>query len=226
MSERSSIFDMIGPVMVGPSSSHTAGCARLARVARLLLGVTPRRATITFYNSFAHTYQGHGSDRAVVGGLLGYKADDLRIREALTAASKAELQYKFKTAANALNHHPNTVRFALEDNNQHPLQILGVSTGGGKIQIQEINGYNTNFTAALPTLVLLSYDVRGNIAFIAALLSYEGCNIATMTVTRKAKNDTACLVIEMDSPLPPPALAYLKRSSRIIQAISLPSLYD
>lgn len=225
MSERSSVFDMIGPVMIGPSSSHTAGCTRLARAARLLLNTPPQWASITFYNSFAQTYQGHRSDRAVVGGLLNYKVDDLRIRKALDYAKTQGLHYEFKTVPHALNYHPNTVHFELKGNKNSAVQMLGVSTGGGKICIQAINGFSTYFTAALPSLVIFSYDIKGNIAFIASLMAHEGCNIATMTVARKAKNDNTCLVIEMDSPLPAAALNYLQNCTWIQQAIPLQNLY-
>ena len=224
MAERS-VFDMIGPIMIGPSSSHTAGCARLARTARLLLCGPPTFATITFYNSFAHTYQGHGSDCAVIGGLLGYKADDLRIREALNQSSKEGLSYYFKTAEHALHYHPNTVQFVIE-NKENKIQMLGVSSGGGKILIQEINDFSTNFSASLPTLVLFSSDVRGVIAYVSSVLSEASCNIATMTVDRRARNNDTCFVVEMDHSPPEKILAKLEKSARITQSILLPSICE
>src|SRR5690606_15488750 len=114
MAEKSSVFDMIGPVMIGPSSSHTAGVVRIGRVARRLLGGMPERADIIFYNSFARTYEGHGSDRAIIAGLLDFKTDDKRIKEALTLAPQEGLQYTFKSVGNASTLHPNTIRLTLQ----------------------------------------------------------------------------------------------------------------
>ena len=221
MAGSNSIFDMVGPVIIGPSSSHTAGCARIGRIARLLFSQAPEHADITFYNSFAHTYQGHGSDLAVIGGILDYPVDDLRIREAFKHAQEAGLKWKFKTAKNALNHHSNTVRIVLDKKSCAPLEMIGISTGGGKICIQEVNGFEVNFTGSLPTLVLFSYDKKGHISFITQLLSHADCNIATMTVARKAKSAPTCIIIELDSVLPEHTLTYLRSCDSTENAIFL-----
>lgn len=200
---------MIGPVMIGPSSSHTAGVVRIGKVAHLLLGGSPSSAEITFYNSFARTYEGHGSDRAVVAGLLGMETDDERIREAFKAAAEAGLKMEFKAVNNASALHPNAVRIKAR-RGERELSMLGISRGGGLISVLEIDGYRCNFTAQRHTLVVEADDVKGSIAFIATVLSNDAANIATMTVDRKAKNQSARLVIEMDSELRPLTMEYIQ----------------
>ncbi|MFY7787397.1 MAG: L-serine ammonia-lyase, iron-sulfur-dependent subunit beta [Thermoflexibacteraceae bacterium] len=209
MAERSSIFDMIGPVMIGPSSSHTAGVVRIARAAIHILGHIPEEATITFYNSFARTYEGHGSDRAIIAGLLDYPTDDSRIKNSFEHAKEQGLQYTFKSVGNASTMHPNTIRLELKYQDKE-VEIVGVSKGGGVINIAEVNGFVANFTANLYTMIIRAKDVKGTIAFIAEVISHDECNIATMSVSRKGKNDIACHFIEMDSPLHPITLEYLR----------------
>jgi L-serine dehydratase len=221
MSDRSSIFDMIGPVMIGPSSSHTAGVVRIGKVAHMLLGGSPGTAEVTFYNSFARTYEGHGSDRAVVAGLLGMETDDERIREAFRAADSAGFKVEFKAVNNASALHPNSVRIKARRGDQE-LSLLGISRGGGLISILELDGYRCNFTAQRHTLVISADDIKGSIAFIATILSNDSANIATMTVDRKAKNQSARLVIEMDSELRPITMEYIRSQVWIHDLIYLP----
>ncbi|MCS7018749.1 MAG: L-serine ammonia-lyase, iron-sulfur-dependent subunit beta [Cytophagales bacterium] len=199
MPERSSIFDMIGPVMIGPSSSHTAGVVRIGRAATHILGHIPQRAEITFYNSFARTYEGHGSDRAIIAGLLDFPTDDIRIRDSFQYAQAQGLQYVFKAVGNASTLHPNTIKLNLWHGDES-LELIGISKGGGIIGIEEVNGFVANLSATLHTLILLADDIKGTIAFIASILAYEDCNIATMSVSRKGKHDLACHFVEMDSP--------------------------
>lgn len=224
MSDRSSIFDMIGPVMIGPSSSHTAGVVRIGRVARMLLGQQPDTASITFYNSFARTYEGHGSDRAVLAGLLDLATDDERIRDAKTLATSKGLDYKFKAVNNASAMHPNTIRVVASIKDEQT-EILGVSRGGGLISIIEIDGFRCNFTVQRHTMVVTAQDVKGTIAFVATVLSNDDCNIATMTVDRKAKNLTARLVIEMDSAPSPLTIEYLRGVSWVDNVTYLPDIH-
>ena len=221
MSDRSSIFDMIGPVMIGPSSSHTAGVVRIGRVARMLLGIQPEEIEITFYNSFARTYEGHGSDRAVIAGLMDMATDDERIREALTHAHQQGIRFSFKAVNNASALHPNSVRIKASAQGK-TLSMLGISRGGGLISILEIDDYRCNFTAQDHTLVITAEDMKGSIAFISTILSQDLCNIATMTVDRRAKNQTAKLVIEMDSELRPLTLDYIRSQSWIQRVDYLP----
>ena len=209
MAERSGIFDMIGPVMTGPSSSHTAGPVRIGLAAREILGCQPTMAVITFYNSFAHTYEGHGSDRAILAGLLGFKTDDGRIRTALDEAAAAGLKYQFKPVGNAGTLHPNTIKVQISAEGRQ-VEVVGESLGGGVINISQINGFTANISAKTFTLIITADDVKGSIAFLADVLNHDDCNIATMTCSRKGKNDTACLFIELDSPPRPLSLEYMR----------------
>ncbi|HEY0741455.1 MAG TPA: L-serine ammonia-lyase, iron-sulfur-dependent subunit beta [Chryseosolibacter sp.] len=223
MAEKSSVFDMIGPVMIGPSSSHTAGVVRIARAALKLLGGRPDHAEIIFYNSFARTYEGHGSDRAIIAGLLDFKTDDKRIKDALEIAEKEGLKYAFKSIGNASALHPNTIRLNLTKGDRK-IEVVGESKGGGLINIAEVNGFKADFSASLHTLIITAADVKGSIAFISDILAHDDCNIATMSVSRKGKNDLACLVIEMDSGLKPVTLEYLRSLSWVKEIIYIPDI--
>lgn len=214
---------MIGPVMIGPSSSHTAGVVRIGRTARKLLGETPEEAEVVFYNSFARTYEGHGSDLAIIAGLLDIKTDDKRIKEAFTLAGEKNLRYKFKSVGNASTLHPNTVRLLIR-RGESAVELVGESRGGGLINIAEVNGFKADFTANLHTVIITAEDVKGSIAFIADVLAHDDCNIATMSVSRKGKNDLACLVIEMDSGLKPVTLEYLRSLSWVKTMTYIPDI--
>ncbi len=214
---------MIGPIMIGPSSSHTAGVVRIGRVARKLLGDKPDEAEIVFYNSFAKTYEGHGSDRAIIAGLLDYKTDDTRIKTALDIAPAEGLKFTFKSIGNASALHPNTIKLNLRKG-EFKIEVLGESKGGGVINIAEVNGFRADFSANLHTLIITAGDVKGSIAFIADVLAHDDCNIATMSVSRKGKNDLACLVIEMDSGLKPVTLEYLRSLGWVKEIIYVPEV--
>jgi L-serine dehydratase len=223
MPEKSSVFDMIGPVMIGPSSSHTAGVVRIGRAARKVLGGRPDSAEITFFNSFARTYEGHGSDRAIIAGLLDYSTDDIRIKSSLEEAEKAGLKYTFKSVGNASAMHPNTVKVLMKRSDRE-IEVVGESKGGGLINIAEVNGFKADFSASLHTLIIFADDVKGSVAFIASVLAHDGCNIATMSVSRKGKNDLACLVFEMDSGLKTVTLNYLQSLSWVNEIIYIPDI--
>ena len=223
MSGKSSVFDMIGPVMIGPSSSHTAGVVRIGNAARNIFGEQPESATITFYNSFARTYEGHGSDRAVVAGLLGYSTDDERIKTALDLAVTNSLSLRYNSVGNASTMHPNTVAIEMVKA-KRKMRVVGESRGGGVIQIINVNGFKANFSTSLHTLIITARDIKGSIAFMANVLSQADCNIASMTVSRKGKNDLACQVIEMDSAVNDVTLNYLSSLTFIEDIISLPKM--
>ena len=223
MAEKSSVFDMIGPVMIGPSSSHTAGVVRIGRTAIKVLGKKPDEAVITFYNSFARTYEGHGSDKAIIGGLLDFRTDDSRIKSAFDHAEKMGLKYSFKSVGNASTLHPNTIKINLKAGDNQ-VELIGESLGGGVVNIAEVNGFTANFSANMHTLIITADDVRGSIAFIANVLAQDDCNIATMSVSRKGKNDLACQVIEMDSGLEPITLSYLKSLNWVEEIIYIPDI--
>ena len=225
MAEKSSIFDMIGPVMIGPSSSHTAGVVRIARAAIRILGALPTEAVITFYNSFARTYEGHGSDRAIVAGLLGYAPDDTRIRTAFDEAAEAGLAYTFQSVGNASTLHPNTIKLNLLDGaTGRRVEVVGQSRGGGVIRIVEVDGFGCDFSGSLHTLVVDADDVPGSIAFIASVIAHDDCNIATMFVSRKGKHEAARQFIEMDTPIHDLTLAYLRHLSWVHHITYIPTL--
>lgn len=223
MPEKSSIFDMIGPVMIGPSSSHTAGVVRIARAAIKILDGIPEEAEIIFYNSFARTYEGHGSDRAILAGLMDFNTDDKRIKDAIEIAQAEGLIYHFKSIGNASTLHPNSIRLKLK-RGERTIEVLGESKGGGIINIAEVNGFKADFTANLHTTIIFADDVKGSIAFIANVLAHDDCNIATMSVSRKGKNDLACQVIEMDSGIKPVTFEYLRSLSWIKEVIYIPNI--
>ncbi|MFN5168620.1 MAG: L-serine ammonia-lyase, iron-sulfur-dependent subunit beta [Cyclobacteriaceae bacterium] len=223
MAEKSSVFDMIGPIMIGPSSSHTAGVVRIARAAIQILGGQPEKAEITFYNSFARTYEGHGSDRAILAGLMDFKTDDKRIKDAIELAQQAGIAYHFRSVGNASTMHPNSIRLVLK-RGEREVEVLGESKGGGIINIAEVNGFKADFSASLHTVIIFAGDVKGAIAFIANVLAQDDCNIATMSVSRKGKNDLACQVIEMDSGIRPVTFEYLRSLSWVKEVIYIPDI--
>jgi L-serine dehydratase len=196
---------------------------RIARAARKLLGEQPDEADIIFYNSFARTYEGHGSDRAIIAGLLDYATDDKRIKDALDIAGTEGLVYHFKSIGNASALHPNTIKLNLRKGKKN-VEVVGESKGGGVINIAEVNGFKADFSANLHTIIIYAGDVKGSIAFIADVLAHDDCNIATMSVSRKGKNDVACLVIEMDSGLKDVTLAYLRSLSWVKEIIYIPDI--
>ena len=223
MAESSGIFDMIGPVMIGPSSSHTAGVVRIGRVTNRVLGGMPEHVDITFYNSFARTYEGHGSNRAILAGLMDFKTDDKRIKNAIDLTAEAGLTHKFRSIGSASTFHPNSVRVAARKGDVD-IEVLGESRGGGVIRIKEVNGFDSNFTASLHTLIIEADDVKGSIAFFTEVLSQDECNIATMTVSRKGRNDLACLILEMDSGIDDITLQYLKKRKWVHRVIYIPDI--
>lgn len=190
-----SMFDIIGPAMVGPSSSHTAGANRIGRMARNLYGETPRDVLITFYGSFAETYQGHGTDRAIIAGLMGFKADDMRIRHALEIAAQENMQFRFEKGM-AEGIHPNSARIRI--NGERKLDLMGISIGGGTIEVIEYNGYNIRFSGDYPLLLVEHTDRLGVIRDITTVLVEYGINVSHMEVDRKERSGQALSVIEAD----------------------------
>jgi L-serine dehydratase len=194
-----SLLDIIGPVMVGPSSSHTAGACRLGLLARCLVGGTPQHARVELHGSFARTGEGHGTDKAIVGGLMGFRPDDERIRDALGIAEREALDYRFeKTTLGEDNEiHPNTVRITVERDDRSSVMV-GSSLGAGRVLITEIDGYPVEVTGNYNTIVLVAEDVPGSVARIATILAEDGINIATLRLTRKERGGDAFMVIEVD----------------------------
>jgi len=192
-----SLLDIIGPVMVGPSSSHTAGACRLGLLARGLVGGTPQRARVELHGSFARTREGHGTDKAIVAGLKGFLPDDERIRVALEIAEREGLDYTFDKTTLDEEAHPNSVRITVERGERSSV-MTGSSLGAGRVLVTEIDGFPVEVTGNYHTIALVAEDVKGSVARIATLLSDDDLNIATLRLTRKKKGGDAFMVIELD----------------------------
>ena len=203
------LFDIIGPVMIGPSSSHTAGAARIGRVARQLLGEPPVKAVVSFHGSFEKTYRGHGTDRAVVGGLLDMAVDDERLRRSLHIAKEQGLEVTFR-AVHLRDAHPNTVVVEAVGESGRLVRVQAASIGGGSIRVQYLDGLEVGFSGEKITLVIRHTDAPGAIAMVTRLLSEAGINIATMRVFRHEVGGKACMAIELDARPEPALLAALR----------------
>jgi L-serine dehydratase len=204
-----SILDIIGPVMVGPSSSHTAGACRIGLFARGLVGGQPESARVELHGSFARTGTGHGTDRAIAGGLLGFYPDDERLRQSLELAESAGLSLTFANAKLRGEHHPNTARIIVRLGLQEAV-VVGSSLGAGRILITNIDGFPVEVTGALPALVFIAQDVPGIVAGVSSSLARLGHNIATMKVSRRQKGGDAIHIYELDQPATPDVLEALR----------------
>ena len=214
------LFDVLGPVMTGPSSSHPAGAVRIGLTARKLLGEPPARAEILLHGSFAATGRGHGTDRALVAGLLGMQPDDARIPGSFALARQAGLAFSVGTIA-LRGAHPNTAVLRLEGSTGHRLEVVGASIGGGRIRICSIDGITTDFGADQDTLIVHNQDSPGHVATVTACLSGHGINIATMQLYRSAAGGKAVMVLECDEPIPEEVAVYLRRQPGIVKVTTL-----
>ena len=200
--EKLSIFEIMGPIMIGPSSSHTAGAVRIGNMARKILHDEPEVMRIYFHGSFAETYKGHGTDVAIVGGLLGYSPDDERIRTSLDTAKEQGKVVEFHRFE--LQHaHPNTIKLELIGVTGKSLTVIGSSIGGGEILITRIDSFAVKLTGKYPTIWILHIDKPGIIAKVTSALALDGINIATMEVFREDRGALASMVIETDQEVPP-----------------------
>ena len=205
------LFDILGPVMVGPSSSHTAGAVRIGRIARRLLGEgTPRRAVITLSGSFAATGCGHGTDRALVAGLLGMQPDDERIARSFFVAADKGMDFRFENA-NLRGEHPNTARLSLTGRSGRQMSLVASSLGGGRITVVELDGLRVRFSGDLPTLIVQNRDQPGHVSDVASMLASNGVNIATLQLYRDHPGGNAVMVIEIDKAVPQAGIDWLKR---------------
>ena len=214
------IFDILGPVMVGPSSSHTAGAVRIGLIARRLLGGQPATAKITLSGSFAATGTGHGTDRALVAGLLGMKPDDIRIPDSFALAVEQGLAFTFdKTELKEA--HPNTAILQLSTAGGRELEVQASSLGGGRIMVNKLDGINVNFNGDSPTLIVHNLDQPGHVAEVTSMLSHKSVNIATMQLYRNHRGGYAVMVIETDQDIPAEALRWLSRLEGVIKVTYL-----
>ncbi|GAA0460951.1 L-serine ammonia-lyase, iron-sulfur-dependent subunit beta [Alkalibacillus silvisoli] len=214
-----SVFDIIGPVMIGPSSSHTAGAARIGKMARELFGRQPDWAKIHLYGSFAKTYQGHGTDVALVGGILGFDTYDERIKDALNLAEEANVNIEFIEEDGA-SEHPNTARIEMGDEDGE-FELVGISIGGGKAEITELNGFELRLSGQSPAILVMHNDRFGAIASVTSVLAGNEINIGHMEVARKEEGKEAMMIIETDERIPDYVMDELNNCENILQVVTI-----
>ena len=197
-----SVFDVLGPNMIGPSSSHTAGACVIAFLARKMLGGKPKKVEFILYGSFAKTYKGHGTDRALLGGLMGFGTDDVRIRDSFNIAKERGIEYKFTPNSEVTDIHPNTVDVCMEDEEGRSVTVRGESLGGGKVRIVKIGEVDIDFSGEYSALVLVHKDRPGVIAYTTKILCEHNINIAFMKLYRESKGNRAYTLIESDESIP------------------------
>lgn len=212
------LFDILGPVMVGPSSSHTAGAVRIGYISRRLLQETPVYAEILLHGSFATTGVGHGTDKALIAGLLGMQPDDMRIPKSFELAQQEGLAFTFTNKA-FKDAHPNTAVLKLAGKSGRSVTVQAASIGGGRIQIHRLDGVEVNFSAEKPTLIVNNVDQPGHVAEVTSMLAHKSVNVATMRLYRDKRGGCAVMVIETDQRIPEESVKWLKRLEGVLNVI-------
>lgn len=215
-----SAFNILGPVMIGPSSSHTAGAARLGKVAMNLAGGEYNSVTFFLHGSFAKTYRGHGTDRALVAGILGFDTDDERLRNSLDIAREKQISIDF-VEADLGDEHPNTVKIVFSKKDGNSFSVTGSSIGGGSILITNIDGEAVEFTGSLPTIIIRQVDVKGMVSRITGVLAQNNINIATMKVNRNAKGKEAITILECDGTISKDVVEKLTQLENVLSVKSI-----
>ena len=217
------VFDIIGPIMIGPSSSHTAGAARIGRVAAILLGEELANAQILLHGSFSKTYKGHGTDKALAGGLIGMDIDDIKIKDSLNIAEQKGIKISFQTG-DLGDVHPNTVFIKAVGKSGKIVTITGSSIGGGNIIINKVNETPVEFSGEYNTLVIKHLDAPGVIASVANILVANNVNIANMKDYRSCRGGDAIMVIETDQEISDPTLDLIRNTSMVQNAAAIKML--
>ena len=217
------IFDVLGPIMIGPSSSHTAGAARLGKIARTIVNKPIKDVTFLLHGSFKETYKGHGTDRALVAGILGMMPDDSRLRDALLIAEKEGLEVHF-LPADLGQVHPNTVKILMTDCDDINWEVLGSSIGGGLVEIYEINGNKVKITGEYPTIITCHDDIPGTVSKVSTLFYDNDINIAHMTLVRSQKGKDATMTFEVDNNVSEELIAAIKAVEGVNRVILINSL--
>ncbi len=217
------LFDIIGPVMVGPSSSHTAGAVRIGYIAGKLLGEPVQKAEILLYGSFLATGEGHGTRKAIVAGLLGMEPDDYLIADSLEIAEKKGIEITFGKAA-LEDAHPNTAVIHLLGTGAKEIEVQASSIGGSRINIDKIDGINTNFSGDHPTLIVHNLDQPGHVSEVTSMLAHKGVNIAAMQLFRSAKGQKAVMVLECDQEIPKDGLSWLEHVEGVLKVTYFPGI--
>lgn len=219
-----SVFDVMGPNMIGPSSSHTAGALRIALLASRLAKGKILHAKFVLYGSFARTYHGHGTDRALVGGILGYNTDDERIRDSFEYAKEAGVTYEFIENFTNKDVHPNTVDIELTCEGQHVVTVRGESIGGGNAVIRKLNGIDIHINGASPIVLVKHWDRKGALAYMTKVLSDSDLNIAALNLYREGKGKIAYAIAELDGKVSSEVLKKLDDYPDNILTIYIPAL--
>lgn len=220
-----SIFDIVGPIMVGPSSSHTAGAVRIGLVARRLLGEEIKSAQILLYGSFLATGKGHGTDKALVAGLIGMKPDDYRIPHSMEIAADRGIDIEFGEA-HLKEAHPNTAQIRLTGETGKTLEVIGESLGGSRINIAQIDGIETNFSGDCPTLIVHNLDQPGHVSEVTSMLAHKSVNVAAMQLYRSARGGRAVMVVECDQEIPADGLKWLEKIEGVLKVTYLSKSED
>ena len=210
-----SIFDVIGPNMIGPSSSHTAGACSMGLLARKMCQVPIKSVVFTLYGSFAKTYEGHGTDRALLGGILGFATDDVRIRDSFDWAKKGGVAYEYVVDNGTTMPHPNTADMDIICEDDSKLFVRGVSIGGGRVKVTRINNIDVEFTGEYSTLIVQQLDTPGVVAHITNCLSHHDVNIAFMRLFREKKGACAFTIVESDEKIPKAILDEIKTNKHV-----------
>lgn len=214
------IFDIIGPVMVGPSSSHTAGAVRIGYIAGKLMGEPIAKAEILLYGSFLATGKGHGTRKALVAGLLGMKPDDMRIPDSFEIAKEHGIEVVFGESA-LRDAHPNTAQIFLTSVTGKNLEVVGESLGGSRINIAQIDGISTNFSGDYPTLVVHNMDQPGHVAEVTSMLAHKSVNIAAMQLYRAGRGGNSVMVLEYDQEVPEEEINWLRHAEGVVKVTYL-----
>jgi L-serine dehydratase len=223
VSRTRSIFDVVGPIMIGPSSSHTAGAARLGLLARSIFGAQPSAARVLLHGSFASTGRGHGTDLALAAGLLGMGIDDPALRDALAVARSRGLDIVFEEA-DLGDWHPNTARFELSDGEGRTMSVTGSSLGGAEVVVTRVDEFDVEITGELPVLVVAHLDRPGVIAEVTAALARGGVNIASMADSRERRGERALMLVDTDEPVPDATVEAVRAIPDVGEVRSVPSV--
>lgn len=217
------MFDIVGPVMIGPSSSHTAGAVRLGLMAGKILGEQPVKAEIKLHGSFAQTYRGHGTDRALIAGILGFQPDDERIRNSMDIARERGMDFSF-SKVEIFEAHPNTAIIALTGVSGRRTVVTGASIGGGNINILNIDGFEVNLSGQYPAMLVIHRDVPGVINKVTWALSRFEINIAFMRLSRKSRGEEALMLLETDENVPEEVVEECKQVHNVSDVFTVPSI--
>lgn len=221
MAKDYSVFDIVGPNMIGPSSSHTAGAARLGKTASKIAGKPVKEVKFLLHGSFAETYKGHGTDKAIVGGILGFQPDDARIKDSFELAQQAGVKFEFIKTDLGDNVHPNTVKIemVLEDGSKST--VMGASIGGGNIKLTEMDGLSIDFNGARSAVVIEIKDIPGAVSFVTGLLAHNNKDIATMSTNKPARSEYTFVTIETVDELEASLIDQLRKFEVIAKIVVL-----